>query len=218
MPTRISAAVIVGVVAGLLMVPGTADAKKRRGGQQFSVAFSCGDNDGSFAGAVAGTYATAISAFSGGVDTRVRARVVLQYPVRAGSDWVRATIGKDRAPALDCDSLLSGRFTFPVDLPLDGFFSGVVVIQARGSIDVTAQYTASGQGEVSNQVVKVAPSFAAMPRRPQAGEIICHVPPGSPENEHTIEVGHAAVPAHLRHGDRRGDCEDEVHHDFYDQP
>jgi len=36
--------------------------------------------------------------------------------------------------------------------------------------------------------------------------VICHFPPGNPENEHTIEVGEPAVPAHLAHGDSMGAC------------
>ncbi|HET9332415.1 MAG TPA: carboxypeptidase-like regulatory domain-containing protein [Gemmatimonadota bacterium] len=37
--------------------------------------------------------------------------------------------------------------------------------------------------------------------------LVCHVPPGNPENPHTIEVGESAVPAHLAHGDTEGACE-----------
>lgn len=37
---------------------------------------------------------------------------------------------------------------------------------------------------------------------------ICHVPPGNPDERHTIYVGESAVPAHLRHGDSRGPCRD----------
>ena len=36
---------------------------------------------------------------------------------------------------------------------------------------------------------------------------ICHVPPGNPDNAHTITVGAPAVPAHLAHGDSLGTCE-----------
>lgn len=36
---------------------------------------------------------------------------------------------------------------------------------------------------------------------------ICHLPPGNPENEHTLCVGGEAVEAHLAHGDHVGACE-----------
>ena len=42
-----------------------------------------------------------------------------------------------------------------------------------------------------------------------AGErkvIICHFPPGNPENPHTISVSERALPAHLEHGDFVGGC------------
>jgi hypothetical protein len=37
--------------------------------------------------------------------------------------------------------------------------------------------------------------------------VICHLPPGNPENAHTIEVAPGAVPAHLGHGDYLGPCD-----------
>jgi hypothetical protein len=36
---------------------------------------------------------------------------------------------------------------------------------------------------------------------------ICHVPPGNPDNSHTIEIGAPAVDAHLGHGDTMGACD-----------
>lgn len=36
--------------------------------------------------------------------------------------------------------------------------------------------------------------------------VICHRPPGNPENAHTISVSQNAVPAHLAHGDTLGPC------------
>jgi len=37
---------------------------------------------------------------------------------------------------------------------------------------------------------------------------ICHIPPGNPENAHTINVSVNAIPAHLDHGDRLGSCDE----------
>jgi hypothetical protein len=43
-----------------------------------------------------------------------------------------------------------------------------------------------------------------------AGKVtICHIPPGNPDNTHTIVVGAAAVDAHLDHGDVLGACPEE---------
>ena len=36
--------------------------------------------------------------------------------------------------------------------------------------------------------------------------VICHAPPGNPDNRHTITVGFPAVQAHLDHGDTLGSC------------
>ena len=33
---------------------------------------------------------------------------------------------------------------------------------------------------------------------------VCHVPPGNPENWHTITISEKALPAHLAHGDLVG--------------
>jgi hypothetical protein len=38
--------------------------------------------------------------------------------------------------------------------------------------------------------------------------LICHIPPGNPDNAHTISVSVNAVPTHLAHGDTEGPCED----------
>src|SRR5215216_2185179 len=38
--------------------------------------------------------------------------------------------------------------------------------------------------------------------------VICHVPPGNPDNKHTITVGEPAVDAHVEnHGDALGPCD-----------
>ncbi len=38
---------------------------------------------------------------------------------------------------------------------------------------------------------------------------VCHIPPGNPENAHTITISENALSAHLDHGDRVGACETE---------
>ncbi len=40
-----------------------------------------------------------------------------------------------------------------------------------------------------------------------AKDVICHVPPGNPGNQHTLSVGSSAVSAHLKHGDYEGACD-----------
>src|SRR5262245_23597269 len=42
---------------------------------------------------------------------------------------------------------------------------------------------------------------------PADGKVcVCHAPPGNPSNAHTICVGAPAARAHLRHGDKMGEC------------
>ena len=39
-------------------------------------------------------------------------------------------------------------------------------------------------------------------------EEICHIPPGNPDNAHTICISASALDAHVAHGDYLGACED----------
>jgi hypothetical protein len=53
------------------------------------------------------------------------------------------------------------------------------------------------------------PTITPAPTRPPEQSdkvIICHRPPGNPDNAHTLTVGASAVPAHLAHGDTLGPC------------
>src|SRR3989344_5568569 len=42
---------------------------------------------------------------------------------------------------------------------------------------------------------------------------ICHIPPGNPENAHSIEIDEEAWPAHEAHGDTMGECPADINHD-----
>ena len=43
---------------------------------------------------------------------------------------------------------------------------------------------------------------------PEPKILICHTPPGNPDNPHTLSVGESAVLAHVAHGDTLGPCDD----------
>jgi hypothetical protein len=50
----------------------------------------------------------------------------------------------------------------------------------------------------------------ACPAKSTKKTTICHIPPGNPDNAHTLCVGNSAVPAHLQHhGDSLGECASE---------
>jgi hypothetical protein len=54
----------------------------------------------------------------------------------------------------------------------------------------------------------VAISGATMGYAASQGKVdICHIPPGNPENAHTINVSVNAIQAHLDHGDFIGSCD-----------
>jgi len=44
--------------------------------------------------------------------------------------------------------------------------------------------------------------------------LICHVPPGNPENQHPIKISYNAVHAHLNHGDYLGLCNGDMSDDI----
>jgi hypothetical protein len=200
----VAASLVLTVCAALLATPASAGGSR---GGQYVASFSCGSTDGSV-GSAAGDYFTTISVLNAGsADVTTSARVTLTS-ASAGSDTVGATIAPGAALQLDCGELLGGIFTFPT--PPTGFSDGFVVIQSSGPLHVVAHYTTSG-AFASSQVVPIAASPSG--KRARNGhkddEEICHVPPGNASNEHTIRVSRSAVSAHMRHGDRSGECEDD---------
>jgi len=47
----------------------------------------------------------------------------------------------------------------------------------------------------------------ALADQPDHKVVICHIPPGNPDNAFTIVVDYHAVTAHLDHGDYLGECD-----------
>ena len=39
---------------------------------------------------------------------------------------------------------------------------------------------------------------------------VCHIPPGNPDNFHTIKISDNALSAHLGHGDLTGSCDEHL--------
>jgi hypothetical protein len=60
-------------------------------------------------------------------------------------------------------------------------------------------------------VVAILAGFVGVeaPAQAQAEKVtICHIPPGNPENAHTITISVNALPAHVeQHGDEVGACD-----------
>ncbi|GEM_PF-3550820 len=57
-----------------------------------------------------------------------------------------------------------------------------------------------------NSITPVCATFDMVEEEEEKIEI-CHVPPGNPENKHTITISKSALQAHLNHGDSVGACE-----------
>lgn len=201
--------------AVLLSLPVTADAKRRRVETedycQYAAEFACGTAL-SLNGAVPGTYTTTILAHNPmGAPVGVRARVSLAFPVVVNSDWVGVVLDGMESRELSCEQLFDGTFTFPDGTPEADFYQGFVVIQSEESIDVADRATATGAAsEVSVDVNAVPERCLERPIGPDEDHaVICHIPPGNPDNAQTLQVGVAAVPAHLGHGDHLGECNDD---------
>ncbi len=81
----------------------------------------------------------------------------------------------------------------------------VLVLAAR--FDVCAQTLADFDGSLS--ISKFSLRFGSL-KSNEDGVELCHVPPGNPENHHTITIASVAVDAHLAHGDYLGPCTEPV--------
>jgi len=86
------------------------------------------------------------------------------------------------------------------DLEVTGDLEEASLVRYQSCVDK------DGVGKIGRIIVVY--QFAEL--APVTGKVvICHYPPGSPGNRHTIEVGQPAVSAHVAHGDTLGLCPSE---------
>jgi len=108
------------------------------------------------------------------------------------------TVVDDRLGAVSCPQTMlavgaSMTCTAPIGVAILGAYENIGTITADSSTGLVTDSDPSHYTGVTDQ---------------EPGETvqICHIPPGNPENAHTITVGADAVAAHLAHGDSLGPC------------
>jgi hypothetical protein len=95
--------------------------------------------------------------------------------------------GNERAKLVKFNMFTGNVSVYPVDIGF-GNIEGMVAAVHPQSGEWTLYATQTGDSSNADKVT------------------LCHVPPGNPDNAHTITVGAPAVPAHLAHGDTLGPC------------
>jgi hypothetical protein len=180
---------------------------------QYVVKFTCGENAGEPFRVVPGVFATAVSLYNfNAADVTLRKHLALAYPPEEQasgevSDQIEDVVGPGTALQIDCEEIRN-EFVFPNPPPATDLVQGFLVIESNSPLHIEAAYTAAGTaGDVSVDMERIA-ERKVFPRafvRPTK-VAICHFPPGNPDNEHTIVVDKAAVPAHQAHGDTLGPC------------
>lgn len=73
---------------------------------------------------------------------------------------------------------------------------------------------------VNGSLIKTFKTFSESAGRKKENEVtICHIPPGNPDQAHTITVSANALEAHLAHGDPLGECKNNGSScSFYERP
>jgi len=215
--TRSSALATLALAAAALTVSLPAAAKKAPPPPpqwyQYVVHFTCGQNEGDALRVVAGVYATAVSLYNpGDADVTLHKSLALDFPPEeqaAGevSDPIEDVLAPGTALQVDCGEI-QGEFVFPDAPPATDHVQGFLVIESNLPLHVEATHTAQGSdGDVSIDVERIL-ERRVVPRpfvRP-VKVVVCHYPPGNPDNAHTIVIDAAALPAHQAHGDTVGPC------------
>ncbi|HKY60640.1 MAG TPA: hypothetical protein VJP59_06465 [Gemmatimonadota bacterium] len=120
---------------------------------------------------------------------------------------------------VDGESVLS----FTLDVPEGGtlFAEGKVDLLPNGKLKLDVQIFRDNDGDGEPDDSFRIRIQGRVEGEPASGDVdviasqddiedqvtICHIPPGNPDNAHTIVVGAPAVPAHLAHGDFEGECD-----------
>ncbi len=190
--------------------PAPIDAQTR---YQYVVKFVCGSSEGDEAKRVVpGRYATSINIYNpNSTDTELDKNVALTFPPEeqasgAVSDIIVDNLESRAALQVDCGEIPAG-FSFTGGAPVSPYTEGFLVIESRGTLKVTAVYTATdASGGASVDVEEFEGSRIRVKNNNGDKLTICHFPPGNPGNAHTIRIGSAAWPAHQSHGDTLGAC------------
>ena len=89
--------------------------------------------------------------------------------------------------------------------------SGLLVATCGGSgptgpsLEQTAGEREQFETNTSGAGESFEPNSCPTPGNPSK-TLVCHLPPGNPDNGHDICIDDSAVPAHLAHGDYLGEC------------
>ena len=136
-------------------------------------------------------------------------------PTRArhGSGWRLAVVGA-LTMLLASALALTGGIGYAANAVKDSTTAVTTLVAGPSNADkpknATGQSTSasnSGASTTSNaNSAERGNQQSAARNQYQEKVLICHRPPGNPENAHTISVSPNAVPAHLAHGDTLGPC------------
>lgn len=190
---------------------------------RFAVPFICGENSESTDRIALGDYSATINILNlTNEDADLRARVLLSFPpVAPGPGFVSMVrgiqVGPGQALQFDCGEI--GMVEFPDPPPDTPYIFGFLQLQTQASVRVwVTQSSGTGAGGIALQTQQIEAERISVKRRRDGSDerLICHVPPGNPENAHEIIVDDAAVDAHLRHGDYEGYCRDDEESEDWD--
>lgn len=204
---------LLAVTALVLGVAGPAQARKSRKSwiSVFSVPFACGRVT-TTPSLLPGDYATTALVSNPDMDdATVTTRVALTHPGgQLVSEPVEEVLAPTAALQIDCEAILGTGFVFLDPLPPTEVVQGVLRVESRAPLSVSATTTSTGAGgDVCTDVTQIEPIRLRVKwhRNRDHKTTICHVPPGNPSQARTLRVGTSAVPAHKGHGDYVGPCD-----------